>query len=35
MSNIIKIYLRVLEAISSLNCKLEFKLDIGKKIKNN
>jgi hypothetical protein len=33
MSNIIKNYLRVLEFISSLNCELEFKLDVGRKQK--
>lgn len=33
MSNIIKNYLRVLEVISSLNCELEFKSDVGKKQK--
>ncbi|WP_449536193.1 IS982 family transposase [Flavobacterium psychroterrae] len=33
MSNIIKNYLRVLEVISSLNCELEFKSDVGRKPK--
>ena len=33
MSNIIKNYLRVLEVISSLNCELEFKLDVDRKQK--
>ena len=33
MSNIIKNYLRVLEVISSLNCELEFKSDVGRKQK--
>ena len=33
MSNIIKIYLRFLEVISSLNCELEFKSDVGRKQK--
>ena len=27
MSNIVKIYLRFLEIIGSLNCKLEFKIE--------
>ena len=33
MSNIIKNYLRVLEVISSLNCELEFKSNVGRKQK--
>ena len=33
MLNIIKNYLRVLEVISSLNCELEFKLDVDRKQK--
>ena len=33
MSNIIKKYLRVLEVISSLNCELEYKSDVGRKQK--
>ena len=33
MSNIVKKYLRVLEVISSLNCELEFKSDVGRKYK--
>ena len=33
MSNIVKNYFRVLEVISSLNCKLEDKLDVGRKQK--
>ena len=33
MSNIIKNYLKVLEVISSLNCELEFKSDVGRKQK--
>lgn len=33
MSNIVKNYLRVLEVISSLNCELEFKSDVGRKQK--
>ena len=33
MSNIVKNYLRVLEVISSLNCDLEFKSDVGRKQK--
>jgi len=33
MSNIIKNYLRVLEVISSLNCKLEYKSGVGRKRK--
>ena len=33
MSNIVKNYLRVLEVISSLNCKLEHKSDVGRKQK--
>lgn len=33
LSNIIKNYLRVLEVISSLNCELEFKSDVGRKQK--
>lgn len=33
MSNIVKNYLRVLEVISSLNCELEFKSDVGRKLK--
>jgi hypothetical protein len=33
MSNIVKNYFRVLEVISSLNCKLENKSDIGRKQK--
>ena len=33
MSNIVKNYLRVLEVISSLNCELEFKSDVGRKYK--
>ena len=33
MSNIVKNYLRVLEVISSLNCDLEFKTDVGRKQK--
>lgn len=33
MSNIVKNYLRVLEIISSLNCELEFKSDVGRKYK--
>lgn len=35
MSNIIKNYLRVLEVISSLNCELEFKSDVGRKQKTS
>jgi hypothetical protein len=31
MSNIVKKYFRVLELISSLNCKLEHKTDVGRK----
>jgi hypothetical protein len=30
MLNIVKNYLRVLEVISSLNCELEYKSDVGK-----
>ena len=33
MSNIVKNYFRVLEVISSLNCELEYKSDIGRKQK--
>jgi hypothetical protein len=33
MSNIVKNYFRVLEVISSLNCKLEKKTDVGRKRK--
>lgn len=33
MSNIVKNYSRVLEVISSLNCKLENKSDVGRKQK--
>lgn len=33
LSKIIKNYLRVLEVISSLNCELEFKSDVGRKQK--
>jgi hypothetical protein len=33
MSNIVKNYFRVLEVISSLNCELEYKLDVGRKQK--
>ena len=33
MSNIIKKYLRVLEVISSLNCELEYKSEVGRKQK--
>ena len=33
MSNIVKNYFRVLEVISSLNCKLENKSDVGRKQK--
>lgn len=33
MSNIVKNYFRVLEVISSLNCELEFKSGIGRKVK--
>ena len=33
MSNIVKNYLRVLEVISSLNCDLELKSDVGRKQK--
>ena len=33
MSNIVKNYFRVLEVISSLNCKLEYKSDVGRKQK--
>lgn len=33
MSNIVKNYFRVLEVISSLNCKLENKTDVGRKQK--
>ena len=33
MSNIVKNYLRVLEVISSLNCELEFKSNVGRKQK--
>jgi len=33
MSKIIKNYLRILEVISSLNCELEFKTDVGRKQK--
>jgi hypothetical protein len=33
MSNIVKNYLRVLEVISSLNCELEVKSDVGRKYK--
>ncbi len=33
MLNIVKNYLRVLEVISSLNCELEFKSDVGRKQK--
>ena len=34
MSNIVRNYLRVLEVISSLNCELEFKSDVGRKQKS-
>ena len=30
MSNIVKNYLRVLEVISSLNCKIEYKTGVGR-----
>jgi hypothetical protein len=33
MSNIVKNYFRVLEVISSLNCDLEFKSNVGRKPK--
>ena len=33
MSNIVKNYLKVLEVISSLNCELEFKSGVGRKVK--
>jgi hypothetical protein len=33
MSNIVKKYFRVLEVISSLNCQLEYKSDVGRKQK--
>ena len=33
MSNIVKNYFRVLEVISSLNCELEYKSDVGRKRK--
>jgi hypothetical protein len=33
MSNIVKKYFRVIEVISSLNCKLENKSDVGRKQK--
>ena len=33
MSNIVKNYFKVLEVISSLNCKLEHKSDVGRKQK--
>ena len=33
MSNIVKNYFRVLEVISSLNCELEYKSDVGRKQK--
>ena len=33
MSNIVKNYFRVLEVISSLNCELEYKSDVGRKLK--
>ena len=33
MTNIVKNYLRVLEVISSLNCKLEYKSGVGRKSK--
>jgi len=33
MSNIVKNYFRVLEVISSLDCKLENKSDVGRKQK--
>lgn len=33
MSNIVKNYFRVLEVISSLNCELEYKSDVGRKPK--
>jgi len=33
MSNIVKNYFRVLEVISSLNCKLEYKSEVGRKQK--
>ena len=33
MTNIVKNYLRVLEVISSLNCELEYKSDVGRKQK--
>jgi hypothetical protein len=33
MSNIVKNYFRVLEVISSLNCKLENKTDVDRKQK--
>ena len=33
MSNIVKNYLRVLEAISSLNCELMYKSGVGRKEK--
>ena len=33
MSNIVKKYLRVLEVVSSLNCELEYKSDVGRKQK--
>lgn len=31
MSNVVKNYFRDLEVISSLNCKLEYKSDVGRK----
>ena len=33
MTNIVKNYFRVLEVISSLNCELEYKSDVGRKQK--
>lgn len=33
ITNIVKNYFRVLEVISSLNCELEFKSDVGRKQK--
>ena len=33
MSNIVKNYFRVLEVISSFNCELEYKSDVGRKQK--
>lgn len=33
MSNIVKKYFRVLEVVTSLNCKLEYKSDVGRKQK--